>query len=347
MDIDTSSPDLDMDSIHCIQSSQQQSQLIMVDRHYLQSLKSKINDLSQQISYLQSTNTALTKTVSSLTDTMNNNKLSIVVSNLESVCTTLTQINPSQSSKSNKITSYFQSTNPIAPTTSNSPTNKLFRVKSTTLSQFVKKEESDIFSLTKCASSIIESDNVRLKFQCILCNKYQKQSQGRCKYIEGETCTQSEIKSESVLKSIKRGIEKHVNATTIHLSSIALSQSLSKPSQALYIKIETIYFMLKRSSPLIVFEEILVFLQRLIDFFKCDEHPYCLDIGDKQHSVAEAKRIIDIFRFILKKQTITVIQSPSYGQLPNIIFFSISTDGWSKGKFISRIFFFFFYFFLF
>ena len=100
----------------------------------------------------------------------------------------------------------------------------------------------------------------------------------------------------------------------------------------LYIKIETVYFMLKRSSPLRVFKELLAYIQQLIDHFECSTHTFCLDIGDKQQSRSEAIRIINVFSKVIQKQTIHIIHNSLYSSPDwNIVLFSMSIDGWSRG----------------
>ena len=95
---------------------------------------------------------------------------------------------------------------------------------------------------------------------------------------------------------------------------------------------ETVYFILKQSCPLIVFEELMVYIQQLIDHFHCDAHTSCLDIGDKQQLISEARRIIQIFGRIMHKQTIHVLKnSLCLAQDYNIVLYSISIDGWSRG----------------
>ena len=90
--------------------------------------------------------------------------------------------------------------------------------------------------------------------------------------------------------------------------------------------------MVQRSELLVVFEEILAFLQRLIDHFQCDQHENCLNIGDTQHSTVEARRSIDIFQYVLEKQTIYIMHHPScLTATYYIVFFAISIDGWSRG----------------
>ena len=143
--------------------------------------------------------------------------------------------------------------------------------------------------------------------------------------------THTQIHSVTFLQSIRRGIIKHITLSNTHLSSISLSTTVSSTTQPLYIKIETVYFILKRSLPWIVFEEIMIFLQRIIEHYRCDEHSNCLDIGDKQHSVKEARRIVGVFQDVIHKQVISIIQSPSYSESKiYIVYFSISIDGWSR-----------------
>ena len=88
--------------------------------------------------------------------------------------------------------------------------------------------------------------------------------------------------------------------------------------------------MIKRSLPWVVFEEIMVFLHRLIEYFGCKQHENCIDIGDKQHSVKEAKRIVNVFKDVTKTQIIYIIHKPSYSNTYHIIYYSLSIDGWSK-----------------
>ena len=146
--------------------------------------------------------------------------------------------------------------------------------------------------------------------------------------------TQTQVLSVSHLKMAKKGIEKHVNDTTVHLSSVSLSIAATRPSQALYVKVETVYFMLKRSCPAAVFTEIMVFIQRLIEYFNCDDHGYCVDIGDKQHAQFEAKRITKIYHKVMNQQIIYIINSQTYNQpIYRLILFAISIDGWSRGIF--------------
>ena len=180
----------------------------------------------------------------------------------------------------------------------------------------------------------------RFKFQCKICSKFNHKTSGRIKYIDGDILTEKEIHSRPYFKSIRKGIIYHTSQANTHLSSIALLKAIETPSQALYTKIETVYFLIKRSLPWVVFEEIMIFLHRLIEHFDCKKHDNCIDIGDKQHSVKEARRIMSVFQEITKKQIIIVIHKPSYHQNSrNIVFFSMSIDGWSK----SYVFFFFLY----
>ena len=232
----------------------------------------------------------------------------------------------------NQITSYFvpQTTTTITP--NSKIHSKSFSITSLTVAQFVQNEGSEIFSLKEYQPPFcLYAEQKRFKFQCTICSKFNHKTGGRVKYIEGDTLTQNEINSISYFKSIKRGIFKHVSFTNTHRSSVASLQAISKPFQALYVKIETVFFMIKRSLPCVVFEEIMIFLYRLIKYFGCEQHENCIDIGDKQLSVREAKRIIAVFQNVTKRQIISVIQLPSYStNVQNIIYFSISIDGWSK-----------------
>ena len=111
----------------------------------------------------------------------------------------------------------------------------------------------------------------------------------RCKYIEGIILTNKQIISKSFLQSVKR------NRETYHIkyhSFIICCFITINIITIKHIKIETVYFMLKRSLPWI-FEEIMVFAE--IEYFKCQSHDKCIDIGEKHHSVAEAKRIVSVF----------------------------------------------------
>ena len=90
--------------------------------------------------------------------------------------------------------------------------------------------------------------------------------------------------------------------------------------------------MLQRSSSLVVFEELMVFMQQSIDHFSCTTHTFCLDIGDKQQSIYEASRIINIFSKVMKKQTIHALHNSLFKTSNyNVVLFLISLDGWSLG----------------
>ena len=232
--------------------------------------------------------------------------------------------------KYNQITSYFH------PQTSKSITStnkkKTLSIKSITISSFVANEGSVLFSLLPYKPPLhAYPDNMsRYKMQCIVCSKYTSKADGRCKYVSGHILTETQIHSNSYFNSIRRGIKKHLESNA-HLSSISLAQSVSTPSQALYIKIETVYFMIKRTLPWIVFEEIMVYLQRLIDYFGCKLHANCLDIGDKQHSVKEARRIVNIFYDVMKQRIIFIIKTPSKKHAnTKKVYFSMAIDGWSR-----------------
>ena len=314
---------------HQINSIPPYCEQLSISKTEYNSLYSTISNLNRQISILQSSNQLLLDSITTLTKTINNNNLLHVVSKLETVSIILNKA--VSASKSNKITSYFA---PQSSIHSRSNAKTAFRVKSTTISDFIKNEGLNVFSLKVHSSNYhFADDETRYVFQCIFCSKYNKnQVQGHSKYITGCILTQSQIQSVSHMKTSKKGIEKHVNMTTVHLSSVALSAANNKPSQALYIKVETVYFMLKRSAPSVVFKEIMVFIQRLIEHFQCDQHQYCLNIGDKQHSKHEAKRITKIFHKVVKKQTIHVINNQCYNDSNyHLVLFSLSIDGWSRG----------------
>ena len=173
------------------------------------------------------------------------------------------------------------------------------------MAKFVKNEGANIFTLKPYKPSLcMYSDGNRYKLQCAICSQFQHKTAGRVKYIDGDILNEAEIHSKSYLKSVKRGIEKHISSTNAHLSSVALLKAMSKPSQALYTKIKTVYFMIKRTLPWIVFEEIMSFLHRLIQHFGCQQHENCLDIGQKQHSIKEARRIVSVFEDVIQKQII-------------------------------------------
>ena len=319
-----------------LSQSSNQHQLVISSSEY-HSLSSTISSLQAQITTLQSSNTLLLQSVQTLTNIVKSNNLQSVAHKLETVAMTLNRVIPSI--KSNKITSYFHPQS--ASTNLSSSITHSFRVTSSTILNFIKNEGLNVFSLKLHDPTFSYSDEeTRYVFQCISCNKYHKnQVQGHSKYISGYILTQTQINSISFMKTAKRGIEKHVNGTTVHSSSIELSITNEKPSEPLYIKVETVYFMLKRSSPTVVFKEIMVFLQRLIEHFGCDEHESCLNIGDKQHSKHEAKRITRIYHQVIKCQTIYIINNQSYhGQKSKLVLFALSIDGWSRGIF-------FFYFF--
>ena len=302
------------------------------DHNQYQSLLKTIQSSSQSVATLQATNVALTKTITTLTQTVNDTNLRRIAQSLQSVSSTLHSLSHSKSSNLSQITSYFSQINTKSNSTSPSPQTKPFHITSLTIAQFVRNEGSQIFSLQPYHPPLsLYSDGNRYKFQCKICSKFDHHTQGRVKYIEGDILTEQEIHSRKYLKSVKRGIQKHVSCTNTHLSSVALSKAMETPSQALYIKIETVFFIIKRSLPWVVFEEIMIFLHRLIEYFECSKHDNCLDIGDKQHSVWEARRIVGVFEDVTKKQIIYVIHSPSYSNnVPNIIYLSISIDGWSK-----------------
>ena len=316
-----------------MEHQQENNQQITIDFNHYHHLNQTIKSLSHQISTLQSSNKALTKTISTLITTINANNFSTIINKLNSVANTLNCISTSNTNQQ-QITCYF----PIKPSISSSvpstsTKNTPFRVKSNTVSTFVENEGYNIFSIKqhKAPTNLHPNNVIKYKLQCIICTKYNNKQDSRCKYVGGEIISKKQLHSISYLKSIKKGIEKHINLSNTHLSSVSLSQTLLKPSQALYIKLETVYFMIKRTLPWIVFEEIMVFLQRLIDYFGCGGHGYCLDIGEKQHSVKEARRIVAVFHAVVQSQTISIIQTQSYPQSHyDIIFFSISIDGWSR-----------------
>ena len=191
--------------------------------------------------------------------------------------------NHQHSTNTKLITSYFTNDNSqqtlILPSPTNipqsSPMSKL-QIKSRSIKLFVVKEGAAYFEVVKQQQSALPNvmdlcESKHYLLRCRIRGKFASCSSTKCKYVRGIVISQSEYTSKSFMKSIKRGLEKHVNDTLIHAQCVSLQNIKNKPSAALYIKVETAFFMVKRSTPTIVFEEILVYLSRLINYFGCDK----------------------------------------------------------------------------
>ena len=305
-------------------------------------MQQTMSNLSIQINHLQSTNDNLLQTISALQSTINNANLPNLTNKLQSISSKLIDAVPSNNSSQtnvNSLSTYLNSksqTSQICNIPSKSVSSK-FKVKSTTIQAFITTEGKTHFELiqqkTNLLMQMMDVNATKYIFRCKICHQYSSTNNKKVfKYIHGVLLNSFDITSTSYLKQAKRGIENHINDAILHIQSVKLQKENHILSSLLYIKVETVYFMLQRSSPLVVFEELMVYIQQLIDHFSCTKHTFCLDIGEKQQSTFEASRIIKIFSKVMKKQTIYVLnhslmQSIKY----NVVLFSLSIDGWSVG----------------
>ena len=262
-------------------------------------------------------NQNLVSTINSLKDALKNANLQ----KLQSITAQLIESLPTNTNApSNSIKHFFKSTktpssrsNKLSITTSHE-THSKFKVTSSTIQLFVTNEGKACFELIEQSTNLVmqmmDIDDTKYIFRCSICNQHSSTNNKKVfEYIHGISLNKSDLNSSSFLKQLKRGIEKHVNEAALHIQSVEIMHKKHKLTSPLHVKIKAVYFMLQRSEPLIVFEELMVFLQQLIDHFGCADHTFCIVIGDKQQSVAEAARIIKIFQKVMYKQTIYVIQN--------------------------------------
>ena len=311
-------------------------------------LQETITNLSSQITSIQSQNTNLIQTLQTLQTKITEANLPKIASKLQSITNKFIAKTSHKRSRfasnANLITSYLETPTSSSCNETQSQTHEHiqqsyynFYVRSSTIHEFLNHEGSTLFELIEAPTNMLlnmmDSDTTKYIFGCKSCHKFAKQNIKKIyKYIHLVILTESDLTSTTILKQMKRGIEKHVNDASLHIQSIQTLQTQQSLTSPLYVKVETVYFILKRSCPVIVFEDLMVYIQQLIDYFQCDTHNYCLDIGDKQQSMSEARRIIKIFGGVVHKQTIHIIQNSLYlAPDYNIVLYSISIDGWSRG----------------
>ena len=321
------------------------SQTSNVSQSHLSFLQQTITNLSAEIKHLNSVNCNLLQTIQSLQSSINAINFPIISRQLQSLNPSL--MNPSSKNvtfQSNSITSYLansptsstKSTSCTATTITNKKKTR-FNVKSKTVQSFIANEGKMHFEVIKKQTNILmdmmDVDADQYLFRCKVCNKRAPTNLKKTyKYIHGVLLNLHDLTSITYLKQAKRGIENHVNDVLLHIQSVRSEKQNQILVSPLYIKVETVYFMLQRSSPLVVFEELMVYLQQLIDHFSCDQHEFCLDIGNKQQSKAEADRIVKMFSNVMHNQTIYVLQHSLYSSSKvNVVLFSMSIDGWSRG----------------
>ena len=211
-----------------------------------QSYKSTITSLQAQVQSLQSEkdriiacNSRLTESNINLSDA--NVKLTDLVTKYQNQslsqspipCVLPPKQNETKPTRStNSIMSYFRSDANSNVESSPSPSPELvqdtkFKVNSKTVEAFVQKEGKNIFEIFEQKQDNVLTQTINLtvpnqyKLRCISCNSmFADVVNKNFKYIQGVQLQQNEFTSTAYLKSIKKGIEKHVNEVELHKISI-------------------------------------------------------------------------------------------------------------------------------
>lgn len=311
----------------------------------IKSLKSHIDFLTNQLNVTQNQLKMSQNLSQSLTQIMQN------MSGNNTKPTSTTECITTQP-RSNSIQSYFpcKSSSPSPtitsssdlsqPQSSPSPETNKFKITSTNIKTMVKHEGKDIFKLTKSKQTTIEIGSQcqaqkLFKLICIPCNQTWSKSNTNksCHYIHGLNITQQQLYSNSYLRTVKKGIMKHVNNTFVHSFAINQSSENVKFERPLDVKIQSMFTCLQRSSVRALFAEFMVLFDQ-INYQRADSDAVSIiDIGDKQHGTSEYRRIFTCFKHVVKKQKVYIIHNSLYYQPDfNVVLVAGVIDGWSRGK---------------
>ena len=288
------------------------SDQVLISKDYLKSLQDQVLIFQQENEKLQDITHAMTMTLQSLkryhrksTTSSNTNQLS--------------------------ITDFFTENNTSKqPSISRRKVPKM-NVISKTIRSFVNNEGQGIFKLK------YDESRLEYKFYCHPCRRYCKLfTKYTTTFDKGQFFTDLQVNDEILFYDIRKKIQQHCQSR-IHEKTYLHGihcQSINKQSPIL-CKIETVYHMLLRSSPIQVFEELMGLYYRLSKHLAevCGEA--AIDIGDICHSRREAEKIIKCFMNVLQRKLFLILQLPASTLCPfNLIFYSFGIDGWSKGMFV-------------
>ena len=87
--------------------------------------------------------------------------------------------------------------------------------------EVIEEEKSNI--LLQCMDIDIENE---FRLRCISCHAdWDHIEDKRFKYIHGLVLTEEQLRSRTFMKSIERGLAKHVNENSYHLQSIEMRKN--------------------------------------------------------------------------------------------------------------------------
>eukprot|EP01084_Bolivina_argentea_P058189 106268_1 len=215
-------------------------------------------------------------------------------------------------------------------------------ISSTTLREYVSKEGKTIWRLEQSTEQ--REKHILTCKLCEACKNVliymdpdsdeeneseEKQSETEPKwesYWKGQSIPTADIDSASFFSKKWCHMKKHCRTNSIHKSAVKLmNKELDLCANDIMVKSEVANQLFSRAEPDALFKKLLIMLFRISQIDECN-----VSIGDYGHDMARAWRevymtyMIANLRFVLRQPNST----------NKIRFYSISLDGWSKGKFM-------------
>ena len=208
--------------------------------------------------------------------------------------------------------------------------NKII-IRSKCIKSFVNNEGKGIFKLK------FDHEQLHHIFYCEPCHKYHtKFGSKRTRYDHGIVFTDLQILDEILFYEVKKNIIQHMNKTTMHTKCMeeAINDESIDKRNPIMIKIETVYHMLLKSSPLHDFEDCMGLFYRISKHLSVVSGENVIDIGDICHSKREALKIVKCFMTVLQRKLFYILQVPASQKCNfRLAFYGYSMDSWSKGKY--------------
>eukprot|EP01083_Nonionella_stella_P022042 60938_1 len=186
---------------------------------------------------------------------------------------------------------------------------------------------------------VLQHHSVKLnELYCNPCIGYSKQKNNNYKFNRTVLVLKRECKDESHFEAeYRKQLEYHMNTSKDHKQAMNASRETESPNDiCLVLKAEVAYQMLLSTQPYKQFEETLYTLHRIKRRAEVKTHCKCncFNVGDKNQSVAECKKLFSVFFDYVENQLNHVLNTGNaYPNNVSICWLSISLDGMSDGSF--------------
>eukprot|EP01083_Nonionella_stella_P022043 60942_1 len=147
---------------------------------------------------------------------------------------------------------------------------------------------------------VLQHHSVKLnELYCNPCIGYSKQKNNNYKFNRTVLVLKRECKDESHFEAeYRKQLEYHMNTSKDHKQAMNASRETESPNDiCLVLKAEVAYQMLLSTQPYKQFEETLYTLHRIKRRAEVKTHCKCncFNVGDKNQSVAECKKLFSVF----------------------------------------------------